>query len=212
MLTGAFATSEAKPQARASGHRRAAGTNPRPPQHPFPGPCRRLLEQHRVIPPQQNTPVTSAPPGPFDRSWRAVPLRWAGDRPGHTHGDGGFSIEPSWRDMSLRIVGLSLAFQAQLLALADPRDEPDRAASASEWPWAYGQSCAPPKGMNASGFSTERYLGSQPEAESCAGAKNGDCHQFAPHHRPRNKGLSLKRIGRLYPIFRDVYFHELLGR
>ncbi len=34
------------------------------------------------------------------------------------------------------IVGLSLAFQAQLPALADPRDEPDRAASASERSWA----------------------------------------------------------------------------
>ena len=29
---------------------------------------------------------------------------------------------------------------------------------------------------------------------------------------PRNKALSLKRIGWLYPIFRDVYFyHGLLG-
>ena len=32
--------------------------------------------------------------------------------------------------------------------------------------------------------------------------KNGDCHQFAPRHIPRNKVLSLKRIGWLYPIFR----------
>ncbi len=78
---------------------------------------------------------------------------------------------------------------------------------------AMGVRPAPPKGMNASGFSTKRYLGSQPEAESCAGAKNGDCRQFAPHHRPRNKGLSLKRIGWLYPIFRDLHFyHGLLGR
>ena len=38
--------------------------------------------------------------------------------------------------------------------------------------------------------------------KSRAGAKNGDCHQFAPRHDPRNKALSLKRIGWLYPIFR----------
>ena len=31
--------------------------------------------------------------------------------------------------------------------------------------------------------------------------KIGDCHQFAPRHDPRNKALSLKRIGWLYPIF-----------
>ncbi len=44
-------------------------------------------------------------------------------------------------------------------------------------------------------------------------AKNGDCHQFAPRHGPRNKELRLKRIGWLYPIFRDVFFyHGLLAR
>ena len=44
------------------------------------------------------------------------------------------------------------------------------------------------------------------------GAKNGDCHQFALHPGPRNEAPSLKRIGWLYPIFRDVYFHHgLLG-
>ncbi len=45
--------------------------------------------------------------------------------------------------------------------------------------------------------------------ESRGGAKNGDCqdcHQFAPRHGPRNEPPSLKRIGWLYPIFRDVYF------
>ena len=48
--------------------------------------------------------------------------------------------------------------------------------------------------------------------KSRAGAKNGDCHQFAPRHDPRNKALSLKRIGWLYPIFRDLHFyHGLLG-
>ena len=48
--------------------------------------------------------------------------------------------------------------------------------------------------------------------KSRAGAKNGDCHQFAPRHDPRNKALSLKRIGWLYQIFRDLHFyHGLLG-
>ena len=41
-----------------------------------------------------------------------------------------------------------------------------------------------------------------------AGAKNGDCHQFAPHQIPRNKALRLKRIGWLYPIFRDFHFYH----
>ncbi len=40
--------------------------------------------------------------------------------------------------------------------------------------------------------------------KSRARAKNGDCHQFAPRHIPRNKVLSLKRIGWLYPISRQV--------
>ena len=44
------------------------------------------------------------------------------------------------------------------------------------------------------------------------GACPHDGHQFAPRHGPRNKALSLKRIGRLYPIFRDLHFHHgLLG-
>ena len=30
--------------------------------------------------------------------------------------------------------------------------------------------------------------------------KNGDCHQFAPRHDPRNKALSLKRIGWLEAV------------
>ena len=42
--------------------------------------------------------------------------------------------------------------------------------------------------------------------KSHAGAKNGDCYQFASRHDPRNKALSLKRIGWLYPIFRDLHF------
>ena len=48
--------------------------------------------------------------------------------------------------------------------------------------------------------------------KSRAGAKNGDCHQFAARHDPRNKALGLKRIGWLYPIFRDLHFyHGLLA-
>ena len=48
--------------------------------------------------------------------------------------------------------------------------------------------------------------------KSHAEEKNGGCHQFAPRHGPRNKTLSLKRIGWLYPIFRDLHFHHgLLG-
>ena len=53
---------------------------------------------------------------------------------------------------SLRRLGLSLAFQAQFLALAQPRDERIGAANASECPWA----CDPPIGMKTGGFSTER--------------------------------------------------------
>ena len=49
--------------------------------------------------------------------------------------------------------------------------------------------------------------------KSRSGAKNGDCHQFAPRYGPIKKALSLKRIGWLYPIFRDLHFyHGLLGR
>ena len=44
--------------------------------------------------------------------------------------------------------------------------------------------------------------------ESRAEEKNGDCHQIRPRHDPRNKALNLKRIGWLYPIFRDVYFYH----
>ena len=47
--------------------------------------------------------------------------------------------------------------------------------------------------------------------KSHAEAKNGDCHQFTPRHDPRNKALSLKRIGWLYPIFRDLHFYHGLG-
>ena len=43
-------------------------------------------------------------------------------------------------------------------------------------------------------------------AQSRARAKNGDCHQFAPRHGPRNKALTLKRIGWLYPIFPQTAF------
>ena len=39
-------------------------------------------------------------------------------------------------------------------------------------------------------------------------AKNGDCHQFAPHYGFRNNTLRLKQIGWLYPIFRDLHFHH----
>ena len=48
--------------------------------------------------------------------------------------------------------------------------------------------------------------------KSRARAKNGDCHQFAPCHGPRNKSLSLKRIGWLYPIFRNLHFYHGLLR
>ena len=48
-------------------------------------------------------------------------------------------------------------------------------------------------------MSDPHYLAAR--GKSRAGAKNGDCHQFAPRHDPRNKALSLKRIGWLYPIF-----------
>ena len=51
-------------------------------------------------------------------------------------GKAGFPVESiaarrSWCNMSLRIVGLSLAFQARLPALADPRDKRYRAAGGS---------------------------------------------------------------------------------
>ena len=56
-----------------------------------------------------------------------------------------------------------------------------------------------PKGLTARG-------------KSRSGAKNGDCHQFAPRHGPRKRVRSLKRIGWLYPIFRDFHFyHGLLN-
>ena len=46
---------------------------------------------------------------------------------------------------------------------------------------------------------------SSPWQKSCKSEKSerkiGDCHQFAPRHDPRNKALTLKRIGWLYPIF-----------
>ena len=48
----------------------------------------------------------------------------------------------------------------------------------------------------------ETALGLDARGESRAEAKSGECHQFAPRHRPRNKALSLTRIGWLYPIFR----------
>ena len=42
--------------------------------------------------------------------------------------------------------------------------------------------------------------------------RNGDCHQSASHHDPRNQTRSRKRIGWLYPIFRSLHFHHgLLG-
>ena len=44
--------------------------------------------------------------------------------------------------------------------------------------------------------------------KSRAGAKNGDCHQFAPPLGPRDKALGLKRIGWLYPIFRNIHFYH----
>ena len=40
-----------------------------------------------------------------------------------------------------------------------------------------------------------------PVAKVVQERKIGDCHQFAPRHDPRNRALSLKRIGWLYPIF-----------
>ena len=52
------------------------------------------------------------------------------------------------------------------------------------------------------GYSSARTL-SRP-LTSAAGVKNGDCHQFAPHHGPRSEPLGLKRIGWLYPIFPTV--------
>ena len=39
-------------------------------------------------------------------------------------------------------------------------------------------------------------------------AKNEDCHPFAPSHDLRNKALGLRRIGRPYPILRDLCFHH----
>ena len=34
----------------------------------------------------------------------------------------------------------------------------------------------------------------------------------SPRHGPRKKALSLKRIGWLYPIFRDLHFYHRLLR
>ena len=40
----------------------------------------------------------------------------------------------------------------------------------------------------------------------------GTATNSLPVHDPRNKALSLKRIGWLYPIFRDLHFyHGLMG-
>ena len=77
---------------------------------------------------------------------------------------------------------------------------------------------------DASGYGVTLFAGHRPPREpydstlsrplmaargkSRAGAKNGDCHQFA-HHSPRNKVLSLKRIGWLYPIFPEVCVQTL---
>ena len=78
---------------------------------------------------------------------------------------------------SLRGFALSLTFQAQLLALAQPRHARFGAANASERPWAYAKingaatvrersvllkspvlppASGPPKGIKTGGFSTER--------------------------------------------------------
>ena len=54
-----------------------------------------------------------------------------------------------------------------------------------------------------SNVSGDMSCGPAARGKSHAGAENGDCHQFASHHDPRNKVLGLKRIGRPYPIFRD---------
>ena len=48
---------------------------------------------------------------------------------------------------------------------------------------------------------------SSPSQESCGSEKWG-LPPIRPCHGPRNKVLSLKRIGWLYPIFRDKYFHQ----
>ena len=45
------------------------------------------------------------------------------------------------------------------------------------------------------GFVTLKDPPKQPVAKVMQERKNGDCHQFAPRHGPRNKALSLKRIG-----------------
>ncbi len=50
----------------------------------------------------------------------------------------------------------------------------------------------------------DRFLAAR--GKTRAGAKNGDCHQFVHRHGSRNKVLRLKRIGWLYPIFRDFHF------
>ena len=49
--------------------------------------------------------------------------------------------------------------------------------------------------------------------KSRAGAKKGDIWglpPIRPRHSPRNKPLNLKRIGWLYPIFRNLHFYHWL--
>ena len=57
-----------------------------------------------------------------------------------------------------RILGLSLAFQDQFLALAPPCHARFGAANASERPLRYGQAGAPPNGMIAGGTSCSSQL------------------------------------------------------
>ena len=48
----------------------------------------------------------------------------------------------------------------------------------------------------------------QPVAKVVQERKIGDCHQFTPRHDPRNKALSLKRIGGNPRFFRDLHFYH----
>ena len=63
--------------------------------------------------------------------------------------------------------------------------------------------------FNRGGFRPPSFfVGLAARGKSRAGAKNGDCHQFAPPLGPRSKALALKRIGWLYPLFRNLLFYH----
>ncbi len=63
MLRGAFATSGTEAVSASERPWAYGRDESAPAPTPISRPCRRLLEQDRVTPPQQNTPVTSGPPG-----------------------------------------------------------------------------------------------------------------------------------------------------